>query len=260
MELDVGDLVTRNSYDNDVVFKILSINNEIVTLKGVNIRLVADADINDLKKETKSTTKDEEEFLNRLETKLNLDRNDYFYLPGKILHIDSDQDYLKRCTEYYKKLNIWFIGINEKEENMKEHIKEWLQEYKPNIVVITGHDAYYKKKGKTNDLNAYKSSSYFADTIRKAREYENSHEKLIIIAGACGSCYEELIKAGANFASSPKRINIHALDPAIIASKMSLSDINKDIDIKNILEKTKYGKDGIGGIITKGTMYVGYPR
>ena len=27
-----------------------------------------------------------------------------------------------------------------------------------------------------------------------------------------------------------------------------------------LLEKTKYGSDGIGGIITKGTMHVGYPR
>ena len=96
--------------------------------------------------------------------------------------------------------------------------------------------------------------------IKKAREYEGSHEKLIIVSGGCGSCYEELIKAGANFASSPKRINIHALDPAIIATKMSLSDINKNIDLKDILEQTKYGKDGIGGIITRGTMYVGYPR
>lgn len=135
-----------------------------------------------------------------------------------------------------------------------------LEEYKPNIVVITGHDAYYKRKGKTDDITAYKSSSYFSNAIKKAREYEDSHEKLIIIAGACGSYYEELIKAGANFASSPKRINIHALDPAIVAAKMSLSNINKDIDLKEILEKTKYGKDGIGGIITKGTMYVGYPR
>jgi len=41
---------------------------------------------------------------------------------------------------------------------------------------------------------------------------------------------------------------------------MSLSDINKDIDLKNIIESTKYGKEGIGGIITKGTMYMGYPR
>ena len=107
---------------------------------------------------------------------------------------------------------------------------------------------------------AYKNSKHFVAAIKKAREYEGSHEKLIIVSGGCGSCYEELIKAGANFASSPKRINIHALDPAIIATKMSLSDINKNIDLKDILEQTKYGKDGIGGIITRGTMYVGYPR
>ena len=205
-------------------------------------------------------TEDEKKFLNRLETSINLDRNDYFYLPGKILHIDSDKDYLKRCLDYYKKLNIWAMGINENEENIASTIIPLLEKYKPNIVVITGHDAYYKRKGKINELKAYKSSAYFADAIRKAREYENSHEKLIIIAGACASHFEQLIKAGANFASSPKRINIHALDPAIIASSMSLSDINKDIDLKSILEKTKYGKDGIGGIITKGTMYVGYPR
>jgi hypothetical protein len=26
------------------------------------------------------------------------------------------------------------------------------------------------------------------------------------------------------------------------------------------LEKTKYGASGMGGVITKGTMYIGYPR
>lgn len=260
MEFNVGDLVTRNSYSNDVVFKIIDINGDEVKLKGMNIRLVADADISDLKKHSNEDIEDEQAFLNRIETVPELNRNDYFYLPGKILHIDSDTDYLKRCLDYYKKINIPAMGINEKEDRISGNIIDLLEEYKPNIVVITGHDAYYKRKGKQDDINAYKSSSYFSDAIKKAREYEDSHEKLIIIAGACGSYYEELIKAGANFASSPKRINIHALDPAIVAAKMSLSDINKDIDLKNILEKTKYGKDGIGGIITKGTMYVGYPR
>ena len=260
MDLNVGDLVTRNSYGNDVVFKITSIDGNNVALKGVNVRLLADSDIDDLKKLDSADTEEEKEFMDRLETKVNLDRNDYFYLPGKILHIDSDKDYLSRCLDYYKKLNVWAKGINENEEDIPFDIIKLLEEYKPNIVVITGHDAYYKRKGNMDDLKAYKSSSYFADAIRKAREYENSHEKLIIIAGACSSCYEELIRAGANFASSPKRINIHALDPAVIATKMSLSDINKNINLKDILENTKYGKDGIGGIITKGTMYVGYPR
>ena len=77
---------------------------------------------------------------------------------------------------------------------------------------------------------------------------------------ACQSDYEDLIKAGANFASSPKRINIHALDPAIIAVSLAFSDKNQSIDLINLINKTKFGSDGIGGIITNGTMYVGYPR
>ena len=96
--------------------------------------------------------------------------------------------------------------------------------------------------------------------IKEVRKYEKSQDKLIVIAGACQSNYELLIKSGANFASSPKKINIHALDPAIIASSLAMSDKNKSIDLIKIIEKTKYGSDGIGGIITNGTMYVGYPR
>ena len=51
MEFNIGDLVTRNSYDNDVVFKIIEINDNEVKLKGMNIRLIADADMSDLKKQ-----------------------------------------------------------------------------------------------------------------------------------------------------------------------------------------------------------------
>ena len=144
-------------------------------------------------------------------------------------------------------------GILDSEDKISKNIRNYLEEYNPNIVVITGHDAYYKD-------STYKNSDNFINSIKEARKYEKSHEKLIIIAGACQSNYEELIKAGANFASSPKRINIHALDPAIVAAKMSLSSISEDIDLKDILEKTKYGSKGMGGIVTKGTMHIGYPR
>ena len=260
MEFKIGDLVTRNSHGNDIVFKITKIDADTCELVGKNVRLLVDAKIEDLKSYTGDDIENEESFLKRTYQKETLNRDDYFYLPGKILHIDSDSDYLKRCLDYYKNINIWAMGINEREENIAKNILKWLNEYKPNILVITGHDAYYQKKGSLDDIEAYKNSKYYVNAIKKAREYEKSHEKLIIIAGGCGSCYEQLITAGANFASSPKRINIHALDPAIIAGKMSLSDINKDINLKEILDKTKYGKDGMGGIITKGTMYVGYPR
>ena len=111
-----------------------------------------------------------------------------------------------------------------------------------------------------NNINNYENSANFVSAIKEVRKYEKNQDKLIIIAGACQSSYEELIKAGANFASSPKRINIHALDPAIIASSIAFSEKNKSIDLIKLIEKTKYGSDGIGGIITNGTMYVGYPR
>ena len=259
MNFDIGDLVTRNSYNNDIVFIITDIIDNIYYLKGANVRLKADSFKEDLVKFDKEDI-EEKEFETRVKPNTNLNRDDYFYLPGKILHIDSDLDYLNRCLEYYKEANIWAVGINENEENVPLYIKDWLNEYNPNIIVITGHDANKKKKGSQDNINAYKNSSNFVKAIKEARKFEKSHDKLIIIAGACQSDYEELIKAGANFASSPKRINIHALDPAIIATKMSLSDVNQDIDLKGIIENTKYGKNGIGGVITKGTMYTGYPR
>lgn len=260
MEFKEGDLVTRKSYNNDIVFKIIEIDDHYCNLKGVNIRLLANASISDLAKYDNTDIEKEEEFLSRVRKPFELERGDYFYLPGKILHIDSDGEYLNRCLDYYRESDIWAMGVKMNESEMPDEIKKLLNQYKPDIVVITGHDSFNKKEGSEKEIKAYKNSKFFVEAIKKAREYEKSHEKLIVIAGGCGSYYEELIRAGANFASSPKRINIHALDPAIIAVRMGLSDINKDINLKYILENTKYGKDGIGGIITKGTMHVGYPR
>ena len=257
MLFNIGDLVSRNSYNNDVIFKIVEIDGDIAILEGVNIRLSADSKIDDLKKET-NVVNDDNEILDRLDTD-KLNRDEFFYLPGKILHIDSDKDYLKRCMKFYEKINVKAKGIKLKESEIKERIPELLEEYKPDILVITGHDAYYRRMGSEEDSNNYKNTINFVNAVREARR-NTSHDNLIIIAGACQSNYEELIKAGANFASSPKRINIHALDPAIIASSLALSDRNKTIDLLKILDKTKYGKDGMGGIITNGTMYVGYPR
>ncbi|MDD2434935.1 MAG: sporulation peptidase YabG [Bacilli bacterium] len=261
MELKKGDLVTRESYNNDIVFVITDIIDDIYYLKGINIRLYADSELADLKKYVKDNDIEEElDFIQRVKPNPLCERDDYFYLPGKILHIDGDNDYLNRCLNYYKEANVMAIGKLSTEENIAYYISDWLDEFKPNIVVITGHDAYYKKKGETSNLNAYKNSYNFINAVKEARKYEKSHDKLIIVAGACQSDYEDLIRAGANFASSPRRVNIHALDPAIIATSMARADVNVEINVKKILENTKYGANGIGGITTKGTMYVGYPR
>ena len=259
MNFRIGDLVTRISHKHDVLFKIISIEDNTVFLKGVDLRLVADSDIDDLVKVDEHVTEDSL-IIEKNVRDLNIDRSQYFYLPGKILHIDGDNDYLERCMKFYEDMHVKANGLALSEIEMGNRILELLKEFNPDIVVITGHDAYYSKKNDISDLNNYQNTSNFIDAVKMARKYEKGHDKLIIIAGACQSNYEELIKAGANFASSPKRINIHALDPAIIASSIALSDRNKSIDLIHLIDKTKYGKDGIGGIITNGTMYVGYPR
>jgi len=259
MFFKIGDLVTRKSYDNDIVFKITEVNEKTVYLKGLNVRLCADSNMDDLKL-VENAKIDDNDVFDRINTSISLDRNEYFYLPGKVLHFDGDIEYLERCMKFYKKLKIMAYGVNLKENEIPREINKYLDDLHPDIVVITGHDVFYKKNGKLNDIDSYKNSKNFAQAVKKAREYESSHDKLIIIAGACQSDYEELIKAGANFASSPKRVNLHALDPAIVATSVALADKSKPIDLINIIEKTKYKAEGIGGIITNGTMYTGYPR
>ena len=258
LEIKKGDYVTRISYDHDTLFKVINIKDNIYYLKGTEVRLYADSPLLDLKKVDKEEI--EEELTIDLNEEKNLDRSEFFYLPAKVLHIDGDSEYLDRCLKFYKEAGIFAIGKKLKEEHVFEQIKMLLREYKPDIVIITGHDAYYKKKGDITDIRNYKNTENFIKAVKEARKYEKSHEKLVIIAGACQSNYEELIKAGANFASSPKRVNIHALDPAIIATTVALSERNKPIDLLSLLSKTKYGKDGMGGLMCNGLMYVGYPR
>ena len=253
MNYKIGDLVTRISYKHDILFRIVDINPEVVFLKGVDVRLFADAPVKDLMKSSVTSSSDLD-IIKENVSKMRLDRSTYFYIPGSVLHIDGDDEYLDRCMNFYKEMNIKANGICLNENDMPSKIKSLLEEYNPDIVVVTGHDAFYSRG------DEYQNTDNFITCVREARKYEKSQDKLIIIAGACQSNYEALIKAGANFASSPKRINIHALDPAIVASSVALSDKNKSINLLEILEKTKYGSEGIGGIITNGTMYVGYPR
>ena len=48
MSFFIGDYVTRKSYNNDIVFKIVSIKDSKVILKGKDVRLIADSEISDL--------------------------------------------------------------------------------------------------------------------------------------------------------------------------------------------------------------------
>lgn len=262
MNFKVGDYVTRDSYDNDIVFIIIDIKDDIAMLKGFDLRLIADSPLSDLK----FCDEREDDFIDNIELDIDINEMDrgndseYFYLPPKILHLDGDGDYLDKCLKFYKRNRVMAFGKTILEKEIEDKVIPLLTDIKPDILIVTGHDSFNKKNNDINDMKNYKNSFNFIKAVKAARKYEKSHDKLVIIAGACQSNYEELIKAGADFASSPKRVNIHALDPAIIATTLSLTERNKEIDLIKLLEKTKYGKDGMGGLKVNGLMYVGYPR
>ena len=60
---------------------------------------------------SKHKEKETDTFAEKIEEE-NLDRNGFFYLPARILHIDSDENYLNKCLNYYKKnkLQALYIG------------------------------------------------------------------------------------------------------------------------------------------------------
>ena len=185
MRINKGDLVTRNSYNNDTIFKVINIRDNIYYLKGFDVRLYADSPENDLIKVDNMTKHVD------VKPDIPLDRGDYFYMPARILHLDGDNDYLKRCLKYYQEAGVMAVGKKINESELAMNMERLLKDYQPDIVIITGHDAYYHKKGDEKNIHNYKNSINFIKAVKVARNYEKSHEKLVIIAGACQSNYEE---------------------------------------------------------------------
>lgn len=183
-----------------------------------------------------------------------------FELPGKVLHIDGDKEYLDLCMETYSQLKIKAKGIHAPESKHPEIVSTYLPRINPDILVITGHDGLYNNKRNLGDINNYRHSKYFVEAVRRARNFEQGKDDLIIFAGACQSYYEALIDAGANFASSPHRIMIHAYDPIFIVEKLAYSSIYDVIPVKEIIDNTITGIEGVGGVDTRGRLRIGYPR
>ena len=237
--MKVGDLVTRIKYKHDIVFKITNIQNNVAKLIGENIRLKADAYLNDF------VLYNEE---NEQESTLSEMVRTSKLIIGCVLHLDGDEYYLKKCLDVYKKYDIPAIGYFMDEQEMPKKITNMLIQHTPDILVITGHDNYKKENGK----EVFENSKYFIETVKKARIYQPSKDSLVIFAGACQSYYEALIESGANFASSPTRKNINVLDPVYIAINVARSHVNNFIDVEETLRRTVSKGEGLGGIDTRG--------
>lgn len=290
-KFEPGDIVARISHQQDILFRIIEIG-EVegkgiqAILRGIDVRLVADAKLCDLVKKSPSEIsrsrqtfiKQNSDLMRRIfERRANdhsrifmrgtfsnsgesSDESDFFELPGVVLHLDGDRDYLDICRTTYNQLSIKATTLMVPERKQPEVVVEHLKNYKPNILILTGHDGLLKHCKDFSKIENYRHSKYFVESVRRAREYEPSRDNLIIFAGACQSHYEALISAGANFASSPGRVFIHAFDPVFLAEKLAYTSIYDVLSVRDILSNTITGTEGVGGIETRGCLRLGYPK
>lgn len=109
----LGDIVARKSYNMDVLFKIVSINNNVAELAGLTVRISADAILTDLvhisEYEMKNRLKNFENMkknrmdrcYNNMQQRFNIRNETYISptiytkekilkKPGVILHIDAE--------------------------------------------------------------------------------------------------------------------------------------------------------------------------
>ena len=83
-----------------IIFRIIAIDDNNYILKGEVVRLYADSPKEDLKIYVDD---DKDDFAPEIDNFRNLDRNEYFYLPGKIVHLDQDLSFMNKCMNFYKK-------------------------------------------------------------------------------------------------------------------------------------------------------------
>lgn len=284
--MNLGDLVVRRSYGGDVTFRVEEMRQHIAIIKGTDFRLLADSPLADLvrvphpsiSERTKQAQIKAHESMTRLqkEHRESSERRmatlhhewgkasdkGYFDVPGKVLHLDGDPHYLKKSLSMYQQLRITAEGHYVSEESMADALNRLLPQVRPDIVVITGHDGVLKRRQPYDlySLDSYKNSENFVRAIQVARQYERNLDTLVIVAGACQSHFEALLQSGANFASSPGRILIHALDPVYVAAKAAYTSVRETVNMNDVLHNTISGSQGVGGIETRGSYRIGLPR
>lgn len=67
---------------------------------------------------------------------------------GKILHLDGDKRYSEKSKMYYKKMGLNAIVKNIPENRQVNLANDLIEVYKPDIIVITGHDRHDKTRKK----------------------------------------------------------------------------------------------------------------
>lgn len=254
-------IVSRKSYNNDILFCVEDIIDTVTgkyaILKGITLRIKANAPISDLCIENRMKVKREFAKLDeRIEQQITENRKLFKrymnILCGKILHLDGDRKYAEKATKYYKKIGLDAVVKNIPENKQYLLVGSLIRKYKPDILVITGHDGMIKNGTGFTDIYNYRNSRYFIETVKEARRATKSKE-IIIFAGACQSFFEAIMDSGANFASSPARVLIDFMDPLIIAEKVAITPEDKKITKEEIAYLLKDDNKRVSGRITRGT-------
>lgn len=156
MIIKKGDIVGRNSYNLDILFKIDKIietpKGKIALLKGIMIRIEADAPIEDLKVIEKDRARTniknlEQKIIKKIENFKIENRDEYIKVAtGKILHLDGDKKYSEKSNRYYQRMGLNAIVKNIPENKQPYLVYNLLEIFKPDILVVTGHDRNDKKR------------------------------------------------------------------------------------------------------------------
>ena len=263
--------VARKSYNKDIIFVVDKIiknskGNATAILSGLVIRIKVDAPIDDLvlvSKEEKEreinrldkTIKNRVNNVKKIKNYKKISNREYkrnnVYI-GKILHLDGDRRYSEKSMKYYRELGLNAVVRNIAENQQPYVVRRLLERYKPDILIVTGHDSMIKNGSDYNNIYNYRNSRHFINTVKEARKWGSNSDKLVIFAGACQSYFEAIMLAGADFASSPGRILIDFIDPLIVAEKVATTENYKYVTEKQIIDEIKEGREGIGGVGVKG--------
>ena len=123
MFLKKGDIVSRLSHNQDIIFVIQEIVGNVAYLQGLYVRLVADSDVSDLVHVDPSVLNRYKETKNEYEKNIIATyKKKIGHITGKILHLDSDPFYLTKCLNLYKTLGIYAYGLEMPEFQMSDHI------------------------------------------------------------------------------------------------------------------------------------------
>lgn len=140
-----GDIVGRISYGKDIYFivdRVIKIkkNTQVAILKGLTIRIKADSLTEDLelidKKMIKNTMNDLENRISERLSKYSKRVRKKFKF-GKILHLDGDSRYTQKSIKYYREIGMNAVVRNVPESRQPFVVKNLLERYKPDVLVIT---------------------------------------------------------------------------------------------------------------------------